>query len=450
MILGYYTIPLKTISRNQLPPELPVERGASFQCGLRVFHILFIPIFPFEKLWMMKIDGKSYKVNPEMSKFFDQAYGRPKTPIYGFAGILLGLIAFGYFTMQSSMKERKGIEAQAARKEKAEEELLARIKEPTTEDYYALSADNKTFYEVKVDKVLPDSVVLRYVQSDLGSKRSNNMGTAFVLDQASFLKKTIAKLDVKNSHYVKGSSAAISGMVLPGLANETPLKLYNAERKKDGDFHVYLKEGDALKAELQGVVQKFVTQMSIDSSLVMLDADSKKYLLEVARLARVGDKQKMNEFIRNSGFRSATYSIMLHAYYSFCVSMKGKFPVKDDELLKEFGFYTKLLNVGLWSIDDHIKSPRFSSVEMKSRTQASVLVKLISNILQTRESIGFYVILNKEGGKWKVNLPSTFGYTKFQVMKVGNYDGDKTYRKMVRDQLEQLNPELEVSNVFNY
>ena len=438
MIFGYYTVSLRTIQADQLPAEVPVEAGTHFECGLKLAHILFIPIFPMGKQWLLKRDGNSYEVTPEATQLFDTLYGKPKTPWYAFAGLILAGLALIYFFVQDMVDDRRRM---SYLKEAKKQELSEKIKgfeNPLVSDFYALEGANDQYYGVKVDSASEGKVWLRYLINDpgFGFNNQNNTLTPFIVNRGKFAVQVVTKANVLKSYQDKKALVKIQG-----LASGQPLKvvdIYNidTDTKKT---KIAIKDPETT-VEVKSVLKRFVTQISMDSSLALMDTSSKTYLLNIVKTAQTNDARKMKRFIMASKNSTVTYTMMMYAKYAYLASKTDEKPESDAKLLRNFGFYSKLIGgVGLWSINDKIKDINVISVSLTGINKVVARLSLYSNILQTSTKIYFSVDLNKENGQWKVNLPSTFSYTSNQVFKVGRYtEGPRLYRERVRTDLKKL------------
>ena len=437
MVFGYYTVSLKTVHANQLPAEIPVEAGTHFEYGLKLAHILFIPIFPLGKQWLLKRDGNSYEVTPEATQLFDALYGKPKTPWYAFSGLILAGLALVYFSKQDTIENRQRSAYLKDMKKRELEEKIRSFKNPLVSDYYVLEGGNRQYYGVKVDSSNDNKVWVRYLINSK-SFRFNNRNNAlspFIINRGDFAVQTVAKKDLLDSY--KNKKATIK---IEGLASGQPLKVvevYNIDigAKKNS---ISIKDPESA-VEVEGVLKRFVTQVAMDSSLVLMDSSSKTYLLDVVKTAQTNDARKMKQFILASKQPTGTYAMMMYAKYAYLLAKDNNKSETDEKLLYNFGFYTKLIGgIGLWSIGKKIENINVSSVTLTGINKAKARLSLTSNILQSSETIYFSVDLHKEKGQWRVNLPSTFSYTRNQVLKVGRLgQGPRIYRERLRSDLKE-------------
>ncbi|OJJ21179.1 hypothetical protein BKI52_11470 [marine bacterium AO1-C] len=439
MVFGYYTVSLKTVHADQLPAEIPVDAGTHFEYGLKLAHILFIPIFPIGKQWLLKRDGNSYEVTPEAAQLFDTLYGKPKTPWYAFAGLILAGLALIYFSVQDMMADRR---RSAYRKEVKKQELNEKVKSfenPLVSDFYALESSTGQYYGVKVDSTAGGKVWLRYRVDDqgFGLKNKNNTLSAFIVNRGQFAVQAVNKQDVLKSYQDKKALIKIKGLDA-GEALKV-VEVYNLDIGAKGT-RIAIKDPETA-TEVRDVMTRFVTQISMDSSLALMDNSSKRYLLNVIKTAQTGNGRKMKNFITSSKNSTVTYTMMMYARYGYLSGKNDDKKQPDEKLLRNFGFYSKLIGgVGLWTINkDKFKDINVMSVTLTGINKAEARVLLTSNILQESTNIYFSVDFNKENGQWKINLPSTFSYTSNQVAKVGRFtEGPRIYRKRVRSDLKKL------------
>ena len=439
MVFGYYTVPIKTVHADQLPAEIPVEAGSHFECGLKLAHIIFIPIFPIEKKWLLKRHGDAYEVTPEAEQLFNTLYGKPKTPWYSFSGLILVAIALLYFAVQDVIKDRKRSAYMKEAKKQIQNEKMKSFENPIASDFYALESAQGQYYGVKVDSTTEDKVWVSYVANDngYGLNSKNNTVKAFVLANDQFEVQALSKKDLKKSYLKKERLIKIKG-----LASGQALKVaevYNVDI--DGNKTGIVIQDAETSVAVKNVLNRFVSEASIDSSLTLMDSSSKTYLLNIVKTAQSVKVSNMKALIKKSNNPEANYAMMLYAKYAYLSTLEGKVPDSDKKLLKDFGFFSKLIGLGLWSINSKIKNIRVNMVNVSGKNQASANISLYSNILKTSERISFWVKLKKENGQWKVNLPSTFSYTNKQIDMVGEYNsGPREYREMIRNSLTKFNP----------
>ncbi len=137
-------------------------------------------------------------------------------------------------------------------------------------------------------------------------------------------------------------------------------------------------------------------------------------------------------------------------FYTPIMSIQSKQSNKlenKEDIIRDFGFFLKLLDVGLWSIDEKISQSKISNIKMKNNNKVHAQIQT-SNILLPPPM--FYIEFNKEKGKWKVNLPSTFSYTKNQISRANINDRqvDKKYKDKILKDLNQINKGIQVHSYF--
>lgn len=448
MPLGHYTITLKTIHRNELPPKFEIKPGSHIQCGLRVFHIFWIPLFPFSKVWLIKQDGNLYRMHGTSEQLLDEHYEKPKTPLYAFSGILIGLL-FLVFSLFGQLNRyiRYQLLKPPSVEIKGKKKLESKINNPSLNHFYHLKSEHGLYYPAKVKNSSTDSISLTFPANNQSLKSSDlkNLSIFFSLDKnCSCITQTLAKSDLVATIQAGDSdkNQVFKGIPIDGLANGS---LVQVDTIHDLQLLIQSKK-------IESTIKRFTQNPSIDSSLVLLDSSSKKYLLHIARLAKNGSAQEIKNYIDQSAYPSVNYDLLMYARYSYVKTVGKNFPTSDQDLLKEFGFYSKLLDLGLWSIDERLKKVVIRHKNISKGNQAEVDLNLASNILLKPYTMSFPILLNKEEGQWKINLLSSFTYTERQVQLVNprSKQAKKEYREHVRKRLKKTVPSVKFDQILKY
>ena len=159
----------------------------------------------------------------------------------------------------------------------------------------------------------------------------------------------------------------------------------------------------------------------------------------------------MKEFLMTTKFKNIAYSLVMYTYYGYLPARGANLPNNDEALLKDFGFFAKVVNLGIWSSSNNLSSLNIKSVGLIARGIVNVNASQNSNILQDMIEMPFSIRVEKEDGQWKLNLMSTFDYTKNQIDRVGKPgEGPKLYRKKIRDDLKKLKPDVKFAPEFIY
>lgn len=440
MIYGYYTVPLKTVRGSELPEEIQVEDDADFRCGIKLAHLMFIPFFPLGKSWVMRKYDNSYEISEEAEQLLDTLYGTPKTPWYSFSGLILIGLVFLYFQVQEMMDSRAERAYMEGIKKEETDGKIKGLTNPLVSDYYALKSPGGQYYAAKVDSASVDKVWLRCVVNDkgYGSNDKNKIVSKYVLDRDKFFTYPVAKSDLMKSFKDKKALLKIKG-----LASGQPLTLVDLYNLDISKRVATLSIQDAqTENEVKKLLSKLTETTSVDSSMALLDSSSKRFLLEVVKVAKNKDAFTMKKFIDAATYPTVTYGLVMYAHYAYLPAVGNDKAKSDEDLLKGFSLFSKLLGVGLWTTSDKIKQLDVRSVVLEGKNIALARLSLNSNILETETPISFNVTMNKEGGQWKLNLPSTYAYTRNQILKVGSVMGTISYKKRVRDDLQKLYPNI--------
>lgn len=449
MIYGYYTVSLKTVQASELPAEIPTEPGTSFQYGIKLAHLLFIPFFPLGKRWLMKKDGDSYEITPEAEELFAALYGTPKTPWYAFSGLILIALFFLYSTVDDMLTSRRAKAYLDEMKKEKQDEKLRGLKNPLVTDFYALKSANGKYYGAKVDSVASGKVWLRCVANDQGYsiQTADNIISKYVLERGEFFTYAVPKEDLLKSYQGKKALLKING-----LANQQALTLVEVYNRDLDDNTTQLSIRDLqVEEEVKQALRQFINTNSIDSSLMRMDSNSKKYFADVIKFANQKDVPQIKQFIKSSAYPSVTYALVMYMKYGYAKSQEKRPTTSLMNDVKIFSLFSKMLGMGLWSMSDKIKQYRASSTTLIRKNTASIRLSLNSNILERTSVIPFKVLFKYEDGQWKINIPSTFSYTENQVAKVGSYgSGPGMFRQKVRQELKEIDPKISFATELMY
>jgi len=137
IVFGYNNFLIKSYSAEEL--GINNEQGASqikFEVRQRYAHFFWIPFFPIGKMWVLKKPGNDdlYKMPEELQAAIISQHGKPRTPWYSFALILLGM-AIGLFVLMGDAIDSHNYKTSFYNKV-GENKML--IKYPTTGDCYVL------------------------------------------------------------------------------------------------------------------------------------------------------------------------------------------------------------------------------------------------------------------------------------------------------------------------
>jgi len=451
-MFGYYTIFIRKFLASQVPPQLGLQPGSTLEEGVKVFHIFWIPIFPFGKAWVMKKDGESYKIPYEIETALTKMYGKTKTPWYAFIGIILAIVGGIGYKINDKMESSRRQTAYAAQEAKQQSEFLGNLAAPTTDDYYALKASESKYAAAHVTAVLGDSIELATLKDGSTFSRVNKHTVLeeFILARKDFRTDMVAIKDLQKAIIPEDGKVSPAPLVLGTIEEGRIFSLQQMFRvTKMPTLDV---KDDAATAAVEQTFNTFINDPSMDASTAVLDSASIRYLKEVYDLGEEGNYKKMRKFIDESANNSVDYGMILHAHYTYFGGAREKREKTTEKDFNTFIFFSKLINVGLWSIDDHIKTAKISDIRLTGKNEAKGTVELSSNILDNNKTMRFDVDFNFENDAWKINLPTTFKYTEHQIMNVGRnfQEGRKQYRQMIRTGLNDLDKKRDVNKLFFY
>lgn len=440
IVFGHYSIPMRTIAPNELPPAFQAEAGATIQSVVRVAHLMWIPVFPLQKTWTMKKGDQRYLLTPQACTLLDQLFGKPKMPWYAFALPLLILVGSTYYEFSSIMSSRKHKAEQAQNMEKRKQEYLNNIATPTENDYYSFILGEGRKIVLKVQSDQQDSIVFLspFNRSENLSLYSESSKVGFFMNPSSEITTcTFAKSDlgkVLQTNPLKREFVG-SGPISAFFVGQKVL-LETIERLDPEKIEASFTDE---KTELD--VQKAVTAWlkscrNIDSSMMLIDTASMNYFKNMLKVARTDNFEAMKKFIESSEYPLSTYRYMLFTKYSYLL---GSNPPTD---LKDYCFYLKLLDEGMWTLDFDTKiagNAEILDVQFSNLNKAKVAMKAPSNKLNRQETIRFNLVCRKESGKWKVNAVSTLSYSDTQIKRGMPYGSNqhKNYRQMVIDEVKK-------------
>lgn len=453
-MFGYYTIFIRKLLANQVPPQLGLQPGSTLEEGVKVFHIFWIPIFPFGKTWVMKKDGESYKIPYEVATALTKMYGKTKTPWYAFIGIILAIVGGIGYKINDGMESSRRQAAYAEQEVKQQSEFLEKLAAPTTEDYYALKVSENKYAAAHVTAVGGDSVQLATFADGKTFSRANQNRVLeeFILARKDIKTDMVAIKDLEKATIPKDGKVSSAPLVLGAIEEGRIFSVEQVFRVPESKMPKLNVKDDAVAAAVGETFNTFINDPSIDASTAVLDSASINYLKEVYRLGEEGNYKRMRKFIDESDNSSVDYGMILHAHYTYFGGEKEKREKTGDKDFNTFIFFSKLINVGLWSIDEHVKTAKISNIRLTGNKEARGTVSLNSNILDSKKNMRFDVDFNFENDAWRINLPTTFKYTEHQIMNVGRnfQEGRKQYRQMIRTGLNDLDKQRDVNKLFFY
>jgi hypothetical protein len=354
-----------------------------------------------------------------------------------------------------------------ARKERYAANLVTQLSEkrdkinnPQTNDYYLLAtrdANNRSKQTtLKVESTTADSIKFA-VPATSRTVNWGSVGTKvgyFKNENAFIVPATVAKADllrIVDEEEAQPNAYAYSS--ISNLLDGAKLKIRGIDRVEEENVVINYEDELAEDEVKEAFLTYMNSQHNIDSSLLLIDSASIAYFDNILNLAKSEDSKKAKEFVYNAPYPDITYKFMMYTLYSY-IPTTAKSPNESAEAeMKDYGFYLKLLDLGLWLIDFNkavLGKTTINKVSFSSSDKANIFLSAPSNSLTRSTKIHFQVEMNKENGAWKVNIPSSLSYTQKQINIGISYRGGKEYREMVVDEIKQLESSTEVAQEWIY
>jgi len=437
IIFGYYTVPLKTVYAEELPEALSIPPETSFQYGIKLAHIMFIPVFPLEKKWLLQQEyGDAYEVTPDAVRFLNETYGTKGTPLYAFSFWVLAFLGLlGYLINQEINDHKREVKKEKQTQQVAAYQAQERSKydNPTLNDYYVLKSDKGKYYGAKVDSVTSEQVWLRFVANEAGYSQFSKptILRKFVLKRDSFLVYSVPRKVLKKSFQSKTGLFRIKDIDKQSFLKV--IDMYQVDVETNLGFGL---QDAPTEAEVKNKLKNFINQSAIDASLAYLDDESRQYFLEIIRVARNEGVPRMKEMTQTSTYPPVTYALLMYAKYGYLLNAGKKVSSNEKDLLRGFSQLAKKAAVGLWSSEANLKSLLIKNVRLVARNKVKVNVVLNANLVAQTRPINFDLEMRRVEGEWKLNLLSTFAYTQKQIVLLNGRA--QMYRKSIREDLKRL------------
>ena len=453
LVFGHYAITTRTIRPDELPMNMQPPPGVQIQKIVRVAHLFWIPFFPFEKIWSLRQNGQLLRLQPGVTQSLDQMFGPVSTPWYAFSGPLLLVAAAIFFQINSMVESRRAKAFEQAIMANTYKDALSKIDTPQQNDYYLFKADLR-WVPGKFRSAGADSLTLLLGEIQQHEMDNSALIGYFMNPNALVWAHNIAKSDLKKSCAIGDGSANAQELYLNGAFQNQSLIIRDVRRLDPSQYTIQYKDETAavaVKKALQAFMKK---STDTDASLAMLDSASVSYLNTMLTTAKSEEFSEMKAFIEKNEYRTATYKNMIYTNFFYLKAGENSGKRKTD--LKDYVFFLKLLNQGLWRVDFEkdtkvMEHAELGEVIFFSPTAASIRVKMPSDQLVRREVIPFDVVLHLEKGAWKINLPSSYEYTDSQIARgISSMNRNKEYRKMVLEELKKTDEKVLVGPEWAY
>lgn len=451
MIFGYYTVAVERYTAAQVAHLFKIDATEHVEKAVKLGHLLFIPFIPMEKMWVLNSNGERFKIKYEVAQQLERHFGALRSPWWAFAGLYLVAILYTGYSIQSKLSHNKFTNQLEEKAQQVFADRVALLQAPTVHDYYTLKHEYQPFL-VKVNGFTQDSIEF-LVPTPIQAIPPGDDRHGFVAylnePDAATVSRKLAKADIEQ-HFASHAdwntpTSAINHDIWSYLVGK-PAIFDNVER-----FHAdtvqQWRYNNAQVVEVKSAFQAYMAAINdIHATIPLLDEATIAFFSTMLETAITGDIKQMKAFVDNSEVPLVTLKLMLYTQYSYLEKSQLKpGQLLSKQTLEDYFFFLKLVEQGLWTVDfgtDIARSIEISNVRVFSNDSAQVDASLNSNILMNPTRVHFKIRLQKEGEQWKINVPSTFSYTKIQIGLATTGGGTNTkaeYKKMV---IEEVNKHL--------
>ena len=429
MVFGHYSITIQRIPREKVPSTMGLPPNANIKQVVRVGHMLWIPFFPLEKIWVMEQGDQTYKVSPQAEAMFDRLYTSERTPWYSFAGwIVLLVIGAFYFIGNKAESNRRIAEREAYLAEQADARF-ATFENPEVGDLYEFAGAQEI--GARVTAVTPDSIEFEYNLAP-GDKFQSSRVLARLDHDYIYPKRLqrVSRTDLTNSTRFDEEAAAVGSVVLGDLGD---LQVKNVMREYSKTYTVSDKD---LTGQLTDRLQEFLDQNDLKVKRSMLDRESLVFLNDLLRVARAKDAQQIRTWIDQQTYPAVAYYLVLQIRHHFVPTMGSE---SKEEEMDNLLLYLTLMDLPILTLDRE-KLEVKETAYLTGPTSGKGYIERPYNLIQGFGSETFQVVLNRENGQWLVNLPSSFQFYRSQIQKTasGRSEADRGWRAKVRSDLMEL------------
>ncbi len=349
--------------------------------------------------------------------------------------------------------------------------MLHKINAPSEKDFYHFVTHEQE-YLAKVERFTEDSIYFLYVKSDPGfQKHSGSNYGNLLLKREEMQISSLSKSDLISAPENRNRKSIIAtNVILPTLNNNEPLMLHEIRRVKDLKEVPIAVKDPVIEEEVRTVFNQFQAAQSLDESVSFLDSTSISYLSTVLEKAKTEDVNELKQFILASEYSEADYQVALFTKYLFLTDKnKG---LSSKKLLKEFLPFYALFCPSMLSKSYIEKDLKLRTVRRTGHTSATANLVATANVISQGNlskpimQIDFNVLYNFENDQWKMNLPSGYNYLQHQIAQVTlqanrnkglgigtKYEpgsGEKEFRQMVRKNIMDTNPSIQIDEQLIY
>ncbi len=451
MVLGHYTVGVERYSAAQVAHLFQIAPTEYVEKAVKLGHFMFIPFFPMEKMWVLNKNGERFKIKYEVAQQLERQFGALRAPWYAFAGLYLVAVLYVGYSISGSVAQNKWTNQLQTDAQNLLTQRLALVNEPTVHDYYTLKRNYEPFV-VKVNNSTRDSIeflVPTPIRTlNYNAKKDYLIAYLNAPDSAT-VKKKLAKADIEKYFASEAdwntATNDVDHRIWGRLAGEN-IKFETVERFHPDTVAQWVdnnRQAGAVKATFG---QYLANINDIGATLPLLDTATTAFFKRMLETAVTGDIDQMKAFVNASDMPLVTLKLMLYTQYVYLDGSRLK-PGQpfDKQRMQDYMFVLKLVEQGLWTVstdNDLAPSLPIQDITFVGKNKALLRVSRYSNILKDPNKIPFDAVFHREGGAWKINVPSTFYYTNLQI-QLATQPGTGTmskegYKKMVIDEVNRF------------
>lgn len=169
LVFGTYAFPIQTLD----PERYGLPNGVQLQLYCKIGHLFWIPVFPIERIWVVKINGEKYEPSPEIRRAIEANEVKKSNPFYAFALPLLLAIGIPSFNFYEGYQREQSQIRYEARELERKQGILGQIDFPEQGDlfYFQRHTPGDPTYRytrslAAVEAVTSDSLLLRVPYTD--------------------------------------------------------------------------------------------------------------------------------------------------------------------------------------------------------------------------------------------------------------------------------------------
>lgn len=451
MVIGYYTVGMERYSSTQVAHLFQIAPHEYVEKAVKLGHFMYIPFFPIEKMWVLNKGGERFKIKYEVAQQLERQFGELRAPWYAFAGLILVGVLYAWYSISGSIAQNKWTNQHQTEAQNLLAQRMALVNKPTVHDYYTLKRNYEAFV-VKVNSFTRDSI--EFLVPDpvrtLNFNEKKDYLIAYLNEpDSAAVRRKLARADIEKYFASEADwNTAINDVdhsIWGRLAGENT-KFGTVERFPADSVARWVANNRQAVDVKVAFGQYLANINDVGATLTLLDTATMGFFNRMLKTAVTGDIDQMKAFVDKSDMPLVTFKLMLYTQYVYLDGsrMRPGQPI-DKPTMQDYMYILKLVEQGLWTVSiDNTLAPSLTiqDITFVGKDKAVLRVSKYSNILKEPNIIPFDVAFHKEGGAWKINVPSTFHYTNLQV-QLATQPGTGTmnkqaYKKMVIDEVNRF------------